>query len=74
MIPKNKNNNNGGQTGSSGEPSSHEGSAGTITPPTDLDLLSLEERTYWLSHICGVMSVTSRKICSRLDRVGPSLG
>merc|ERR1719229_1158452 len=64
---KGRNKNNGGQT-SSGEPSSHEGSAGTITPPTDLDLLSHEERAYWLAAICGVMSVTSRKICSRSTR------
>jgi SAGA-associated factor 11 len=58
---------NGGHSSAS-EPTSHEGSVGTITPPTDFDLLTLEERSYWLSNVCGVLSVTSRKICSRSTR------
>ncbi len=41
---------------------------GTITPPTSLEHLCLEERSQWLSSICGVAGMNSRKICSRSTR------
>ncbi len=53
---------------SSSDPPSHEGSVGTITPPAEFELMSLEDRAYWLGAVCGVMSVTSRRLCSRSTR------
>eukprot|EP00095_Tigriopus_kingsejongensis_P001546 snap_masked-scaffold424_size175595-processed-gene-0.21 protein:Tk01546 transcript:snap_masked-scaffold424_size175595-processed-gene-0.21-mRNA-1 annotation:"ataxin-7-like protein 3-like isoform x4" len=41
---------------------------GTITPPAHYDQLTIEERSHWLSTICGVISSTSRKICTRSTR------
>ena len=41
---------------------------GAITPPTSYDILSVEERAQWLASICGVISLNSRKICSRSTR------
>eukprot|EP00094_Tigriopus_californicus_P007078 TCALIF_06814-PA protein Name:"Similar to ATXN7L3 Ataxin-7-like protein 3 (Homo sapiens)" AED:0.12 eAED:0.12 QI:0/0.66/0.75/0.75/1/1/4/965/294 len=41
---------------------------GSVTPPANYDVLSIEERSCWLSSNCGVISSTSRKICSRSTR------
>ncbi len=50
---------------SSGETTPQEGA---ITPPTSYDQLSAEERSQWLSSVCGVVGLNSRKICSRSTR------
>lgn len=41
---------------------------GTVTPPSSYDSLTMEERSRWLGTICGVLSMTSRKICTRSTR------
>lgn len=54
-----------GSRGTSGETTPLEGS---VTPPSSFDQLSIEERSQWLSTICGVASTTNRKICTRSTR------
>jgi len=40
-------------------------SDGTITPPTNYDVLSLEERSNIFHQVCGVITAASKKICTR---------
>lgn len=56
-----KRNKGRGRNGGSGD-GLHDG---TVTPPSNFDQLSLEERSQWLTTICGVVSLSSRKVCTR---------
>ena len=40
-------------------------SDGTVTPPTNYDVLSLEERSNIFHQVCGVITAASKKICTR---------
>jgi SAGA-associated factor 11 len=44
------------------------GPDGSITPPSSYDILSIDERSNLLASICGVISTTSKKICTRTPR------
>jgi len=41
---------------------------GTVTPPSNYDVLSLEERSNLFTQVCGVITAASKKICTRSIR------
>ena len=43
-------------------------SSGTITPPSNYDVLSYEEKVNLLNTMCGVITAASKKICTRSIR------
>jgi len=63
----------GGYSGTSSSSSSTKGDMwnfitaadGTVTPPTNYDVLSLEERSNIFHQVCGVITAASKKICTR---------
>ena len=58
----------GGRKSKSSGESTPTQEVGAVTPPNSYDVLTPEERQQWLATICGVVSMTSRKICSRSTR------
>lgn len=44
------------------------GPDGTLTPPSNYDVLSIDERSNLLSSVCGVITAASKKICTRSIR------
>lgn len=44
------------------------GADGTVTPPSNYDILSGDERANLLSSMCGVITAASKKICTRSIR------
>ena len=44
------------------------GPDGSITPPSNYDILSIEERSNLLSTVCGVITTGTKKICTKSTR------
>ena len=44
------------------------GPDGSVTPPSNYDVLSIEERSNLLSTVCGVITTGTKKICTKSTR------